>query len=761
MLRTFAAGFFLSLMLLLTACGGDGDGGAAAATAAPTPTGTASSNVVKGIVRNGVVRALRWQDGAYVEVARALTGSGGAFALAVPEPRPGEVLRLELRLASGADGHTDMLCDATQCGSATYGQWMPLTEELGLASWIRVEQDGRLTVMPLTPVSTLLVKYAESLGGGHLDAFSLEVGLLRVAALFRMDPADLLTRPGNIVDPLWLEAASPEAVKLSLLSAAFAELAHESGSSVEDVIAAYVAAFVENGGHLVQDGATQSLGDLYRTLDTLIATAGSPTVQAWVTDWMNNFLAALQSGELNTTACAPACAEFDSNAFVDALGLTPDTLGGDLRRVMQEKGVSKLEELLAGELAKYGWLASSDSVAVAAVAMQVLAFGAQASLGMPPQPANGLTPVLEGNVLHVTGTQATGTPGDDMQVDLSITLAPLFELIGGYDPNAPAPVFTYAVTGTVENSRMRASIDGSLAINSGDTDFRPLQYAMFSLFTAGDPEAQAAAMQMFNAAIAGILRTGQASFTIDGSAGLARLELQGDQLVETSRLAIAGQAQLKVDMNGRNDTAIKASGSVTHGSITLPNGDHFEVDPDQGHFLKFALGADGTFGTHFAANVLGYAAAVTGEGRLTDLGTLLTRARNSVARSMENGTDTTGMADALVAQVLKDFSKLSLNVKGSAEIPQLGHSYTLTIADGHLRISQPDSDVTALDLSLGAPGLLAAAGGKWWLLGADFSDLTHPALTLADSNGGEWRWEFDFSGLLVGPAPVPDYTTAL
>ena len=106
--------------------------------------------------------------------------------------------------------------------------------------------------MPMTPVSTLRVRYAENLAGGHLTATALEAARLRVAALFRMTPEQLLTRPGNIVNTLWLDAASPEAVKLSLLSAAFAELASIHNVGLDEVIAGYAGYFIAQDGHLVQ-----------------------------------------------------------------------------------------------------------------------------------------------------------------------------------------------------------------------------------------------------------------------------------------------------------------------------------------------------------------------------------------------------------------------------------------------------------------------------------------------------------------------------
>ncbi|MDF2445770.1 MAG: hypothetical protein K0S46_1006 [Moraxellaceae bacterium] len=745
-MRALLAAFSFTLMLLLSACG-DSDG---AAMGSPTPTTTASSNVVKGVIRNGVVKAMRWKDGIYVQVTSARTGGAGEFSLEIPNPVPGEVLRLDL----GVSADTEMLCDAAQCGSASFGEWAPLTTSPGLSTWVSVAEDGSLTVMPMTPVSTLLVRYAEDVGGGHIDATSLEAAQLRVAALFRMSTTDLLARPGNIVDTLWLDAASPEAVKVSLLSAAFAELSRSSGLSIEQVISNYIDAFIDNNGHLLQDGGSNSLGNLYRGADAVATIAGSPDVQAWVTTWIGNAVAALQSGELSTAACAPDCAPFDSNVFIDALGTGENSLGGDLRLVMTKKGAASLEALLAGELAKYGWLASADTVRVGGTALQVALMSVMQSFGQAPTLPEGLTATVEGNTTHLQGVlHDPDNVMPDLTVNLHITLPQVLSTLQGHVQGTPGPFFTFGAVGTMETAKVRASIDGDFVIDASGTDFTSLRTAYTALVMAtiyGDEAGMLAAEQSLNGAIAGILRAGEARFTLDGSASLAQLDLQGEALVETSRLAVQGNAWLHVDMKGRSNGGIAANGKVEHGSLTLPSGDHFEVDSDAGHYLGFALRRDGTASAKFAANVLSYAAEASGDGSIAELGTLLTNLRNSVADALEKPPEEGATGDFLT-QLLTDLATLQLTVSGQATIPELGHTYTLTIADGLMRISQPDSDAVALALSLGRQGVLARTDGGWWLLGLDLANPLFPAVTLADSSGGEWRWVFDFSGVLVAP----------
>jgi hypothetical protein len=709
MLKHLVGSFCFSLTLLLAACGGGGD--SSSASGAATPSAAVSSNVVKGTIKNGVVTLSRWQNGAYVQVASALTDAAGSFNLSVPSPVPGEVLRLDLGLSTNSASPTQMLCDAVACGAASFGQWAPLTTSPGLSSWVSVDANGNAIVMPMTPVSTMLVSYAERIGGGHMDAGSLGVARDRIASLFNVSADDLLVRPGNIANGLWLNAASPAAVKLSLLAAAFAQLSDNS-HALESIIQDYSAAFVNNNGHLVQSGAPQSLENILLATQAVISAAGSPAVTTAVSSWISQALGALQSGQLNTAACGTSCPVLDSNRFVDALGTTPNSLGGDLRQVMGEQGVNKLEDLLAKELSKFGWLASSDSVTVAAIAVQTVGYALMGSLDPTTLvPSNGLTPSVSGNTLTIAGTQ------NGMAVNLTIGLTPIITTM-----LSSSPVFTYTATGTLSNANVTANIDGSFAIDATGMNFVPV-------LMSGDPKNL----------VAFILQTGKAKFTLNGSASLT-------QISSSSTLAIEGLADLSVNMNGGANGAVTASGAVDHGSLTLPDGSVFSISKNKNEFLTYTLGQDGAFSAKFSALVLNHAADVTATGKLTQLGALLSNLRNQVMLQFNAGTL---QLSGIVSQLLTDISSMQLTLNGQATIPDLAnHVYTLTYVDGHMQITQPNSTTVAIDVAFSLSGILAQAGGKWWMVGWDFSNLAHPVLTLSDDTGGEWSWSFDFSGLL-------------
>lgn len=750
MLRALLASFVFSFSLLLAACGGDSASAPASAGSPPAmPASVAGSgNVVKGLIRNGVVSAWRWEAGAYVQVASARTGAGGDFVLDIPDPVAGEVLRLQLDVSSDTSPgqRTEMLCDVAQCGSAVRGEWVPLASGMGLRSWASVGAGGVVTLMPMSPVSTLLVSHAESLNDGHLTAAAVDVARLRVAELFGMTPQQLLSRPGNILDSLWLEAASPEAMRLSVLSAAMAELSTLSGYSIDQVMSYLAERFNAHDGHLMQAGELGSLADVYQSAASLAAS--NPAVQAKISSWLTAAIAGLHSGQLNTATCGESCVAFDSNDVLNALGTGSDTLGGDLRRLMAEQGANRIEDLLAAQLAQYGWLATPDSVALAGVALDVGVQAAIASAGLGDATLPGVTVVREGNVLHFDGTY------NGFVLDLDITVPPLSQQIYDYVPGSVL-TFVIGAQGTVQNDHLRARLDGNLTIVADGTDFTPAKSALTALLgatLAGDAVAQADARKALLAAVASIIRTGEGTFILQGSAALAKLELQGDALAETSQLAISGRGQLHVDMDGLDGGGIAAEGRADYGTLTLPTGDTFTIDPARGHALSFALGADGTATVNIGAHVLGHDATVSGSGRLVALGPMLGHLRDNAAYVAENLTEAlAGNVDlsAPLAQLLADLKALTLTVNGQAVIPDYGHTYMLTIANGVLALSQPDSAATALKLEPLAQGLLARAGEQWWLVGADLSTPGYPAVTLADSRGGEWRWDFNFAGLLA------------
>ncbi|MDQ8036951.1 MAG: hypothetical protein REI12_05980 [Pedobacter sp.] len=749
MLRALIASFSFSLLLLLTACGGDGGGSAATGPTSFGPTAV-KSVVAKGIIQNGVVTLSRWQGGAYVDLVKTRTADDGSFNLTLTGGRPGEVLKLTLGLSPDSANPTRMLCDVEAgCNGVVFGDPVTLSSALDLSSWVTVGVDGSITVMPLTPVSTMLVALAEALGGGHLTPQALTVARSRTAALFRLSPEELLAVPGNIADAPWLDDAvneAPAAAKISLLAAAFAQLAGGNVADVNQVIKNYAQSFVDNNGRLMEanQGVGITLATLYHAVNTSVDVFTSNAGQTWVNGWITAVKAELEDNRL-TPICrtAASCEQFNSARFVSALGTEPGTLGYDLSQVIQKNGANSLEQLLANELAKMGWLASEDTVALAGVALQTLVYSGYAMANkalpipiFPLEADNGLSAAIDAETgkLHVTGTQ------NGLNVDLWVGLPAAIAVMSADDK-----VFNFSLKGTVANARVSGVVDAVLSIDANDTDFSGFLTAYQNLLTAIFTGQEDPDLAPLKTAIAGLMKTAKATVTI-----------QADKFrfaKGSSMLAIEGKGTVGFDLGGglagdEGDYAggITLEGEVAYGTVTLPNGSTFTIDPDEGHELSFAMGVDGSFEADFAANVL---TAMSGQasGTLKNMGPLVSGIRDLIATAITHG-ELDG--DAALLALLVGLGNLSLDVDANIMLNEFDHEYVLKVRDTTVvTVTHPDRDDIALTVTLSFSGLLVSAGDAWWQLGADITNIEHPALVLSDDLGGAWRWEFNLGRLLA------------
>lgn len=211
-------GFLLASCLFLAACGDDKSD--TAASPPPSSVSVVQSSAIKGVVHNGQVQASRLVDGAWSPVATAMTDEAGAFSLSLQGASAG-ILRLELALSDDPATPTRMRCDAPAgCGSAAFGEWQTLTTSPALLSWAQIDAAGDVTVMPITPLSTMVVRYAESLSG-VLNESAITFARNRLAALLGVTSESLMTRPGDVTSATFLASASADALRVSLFSAAF------------------------------------------------------------------------------------------------------------------------------------------------------------------------------------------------------------------------------------------------------------------------------------------------------------------------------------------------------------------------------------------------------------------------------------------------------------------------------------------------------------------------------------------------------------
>lgn len=790
MLRALIGSFFFSFTLLLAACGGESSSvsstGSGVGPGPSTPSSSLSSVAVKGVLKGAAIQVLRWQSDAYVPVESVTTRDDGSFTLTLPDRQPGDVYKLRLAHNAG-DTPIKMVCDAERCGRAYFGDDIDFSADLELTSWVTVGSDGAVTIMPITPVSTILVNYAEFLGSGHLSIGNLTVARRHVAALFRMSPADLLATPGNIASTSMMAAMTEAGRKVSLLSAAFAELAGGDAAQMGANIQRYSQAFIDNNGRLMEagGGTAENLHDLYTAAYSAAELVTNFAVQKLAREWVEGVIDVLRNGELSATCHSPAGCELDSERFVDALG----AMGDDVRAVIGKHGYARLENAIAGELNKFGWLISADTFALVGVAVQTVGYsisavvnnvvadmangmGGGAVLGsgalFPLEPVNGLTPSLSGNTLTVQGEQ------NGLAVDLTVTLPAAWGAMKGDKK------FPIHVSGSVGNQRVSGEVEAGVLINAAGTDFTAFTTSLEALannmgqlilkqleMARTEDVAKKATLQedidalglqtpslTKNAFSAGADLVKTASFKVDVGFDKARLV----KLDDGSQLSMEGQGYVNVDMKGGENGRIALNGAVTGGRITVPNGSWFGVEP--GESLTFSMDKDGRFDADVSVSILTLFKA-KGYGKLTNMGVMVSDLRDDIVGLLKGTLGTADQGEAadlgsLLTRLLTNIGSLDLLVEGDVTMVEPGQSYTghvykARLANTVLTVSQPNQPITnkALELALSWDGLLVTAGNNWWHVGLDLSSLMKPAVLLVDDTGNSWRYDMDFSELFA------------
>ena len=718
----------LAASLLLAACGKDGAAPSGSSAAVSPSSPSVSSAAVKGVIHNGVVTARRWQDGQWLSVATTLTREDGGFSLALGSGVPAGILRLDLSAAS--DGvQTRMRCDAPAgCGGATFGEWQPLAAVPHLQTWAEVDAAGNVRVMPLTPLSTMVVRYAESLDGVP-DAAAYAFARQRLARVLGVGADALMAMPGDITSSTFVAAALADQLRVSLLSAGFAQIA--SGGDVQAVIDAFATAFTEGNGRLLQTGTSGvTLASLLEAAIQVGAHVGADPARLQSNEWLAR-MAVLAADEFT----AVPAARFDSAAFLSGLG----ALGEDVQRVIRESGALNLEHLVVKELAEFGWLLGPDTPALTEVVLQSVLYSVMGAVYLDVLPAAYPEFPLAAGELSVVLKRKTATLPDRLaisgthgalQVDVTIDLT-------SFRRGAADRRFVYRAVGSVASDRINASINGRLVIDSHETDLAPLLAAIDQVASgSGD-------LSALSRAVAGMLVNGHGTFGLEGEAGI-------QNLLNGSRLAVSGAAGAEVDMDGANEGGMLVQGGVAHGQLTLPNGDSFRIVPGTDQHLTFRLdeNGDGSLSARFLANVLTVPQArVLATGSLARAGVLASHVRDQLVNVLGQAADGVSIdLGATLATILAfDFSGMHLAVDGKAVVDGWGKTYSMAVRDGDVRIFQPNSTTSvALGLSVGSHGVFIQTPSQYWLIGLD---LERMALLVADSSGGESRYDL---GSLAG-----------
>ncbi|WP_156948414.1 hypothetical protein [Marinobacterium jannaschii] len=262
----------------LTACGGGGGGGGGGGTSTSTPAPTSGSTVsgtaVKGIIRNGVVKAYAVTNGSVDrsrELATATTDSNGKYSLVLPTDYEGPV---KVEISAVAD--TVMVCDiAAGCGTTAFGATLSLESDFNMGAVIANAKPNTTISTPITPLTHMAAGLAEKAG---INADKVHESNTQVANLFNLDTItdyELI----DVTDPDKLAAASPEAQKASLLAAALMEaaLSTTGDDDFSDSLDKLTNDFVANDGQFVQkDTDVQeiiSLEDILSAEASIIAKA--------------------------------------------------------------------------------------------------------------------------------------------------------------------------------------------------------------------------------------------------------------------------------------------------------------------------------------------------------------------------------------------------------------------------------------------------------------------------------------------------------
>lgn len=716
----------LATTMLLGACGDD-DAGRSGGQANSPGASTVSSSAVKGVIHNGVVTARRWHDGQWSDVATALTREDGSFSLPLGSATPG-ILRIDLS-AAGDGVQTRMRCDAPAgCGDAVFGDWQPLDDVPQLRTWAEVDAAGNVVVMPLTPLSTMVVRYAESLDGMP-EAAAFAFARQRLAQVLGVSPDALMARPGDITSPTFVAAASPDQLRISLLSAAFAQVA--PGMELQAVVDAFASAFADSNGRLLQEGGSgASLAVLLEAAVQVGVHVGVDATRLQSNDWLDR-LAVLNADEFTTLPAA----RFDSAAFLTGLG----ALGEDVQRVIRDSGAIGLEHLVAKELSEFGWLLGQDTPAVAQVVMQSVLYSLMGAVYLDVLPAAYAEFPLVSGELNAVLKRKTETLPDRLEITgthLGLQVNVTIDLTS-FRRGAADKRFVYRAVGSVTSDRIDAGINGSLVISSHETDLAPLLAAIDQIAGgSGDLSALAAAL-------AGMLENGHGTFAIDGQAGI-------ENLSNGSRLAVSGSASAELDMDGAAEGGMLVEGGVAHGQLTLPNGDTFRIQEGTDQHLTFSLdeNGDGSLSARFLANVLTVPEArVFATGSLTRAGKLASHVRDQLVGVLNQAAEGAAidLGSALAAILAFDFSGMHLEVDGQAVVDGWSKTYRMAIRDGDLRIYQPNSTTSvALGLNIGAHGVFIQTPAQYWLIGLDLGGM---ALVVSDSDGGESRYDL---GALLG-----------
>ena len=258
----------LIIALVLSACNsGGGGGGPAPATGVSGVT--LGGSAVKGIIKNGVVKAeeLNADKSVKAQVGSATTGADGSYSLTVNSSYTGGPIQITIT----ADATTEMKCDVpppANCGTRSdgiadsnttvdFGEWYkPGVGNLTMTALVaEAATDDTLSVnvTPFTDMATRRAKEAATLDKTAVYDANSEVSVL-LGGINILD-----TKPLDITNPTSISEGSATEKAYAALAAAIATLA-DSSSGKPDINGALdtLASSFTGGAMMADDGGTDA-----------------------------------------------------------------------------------------------------------------------------------------------------------------------------------------------------------------------------------------------------------------------------------------------------------------------------------------------------------------------------------------------------------------------------------------------------------------------------------------------------------------------
>lgn len=690
--------------------GDDGDTPAVDDGADPTPAPVSlAGSVVKGVMANAMVTALAVDgEGVMTLLDTVTTDSQGAYSLALPDGFSG-VVKLLVTASTDPENPTLMRCDANPgCGThpenstgdtnidgvIDFGEFHPVGEEFALRAVVVVSGSGP-RIVNVTPLSTLAADWAAEFPQG-LDAQSVDAANAQAAALFGFALTTLNEPLSDIADPMWLNLASTEQVKLSLLMATFAQIASQYDINPQFIIDEASRWFVGQQGRLAEasDNPYEPSVAMFTNVSLVLAGVVEmpPATQEEVTLALAGALDGLRSGVLS----APL-------GTVDVTELMLGKLGGlgvQLDELLTRTGLRDPVSVANAQVPYFDWLFTSENVQLVPLGIETVVLSLLGSmiLDMPET----TEPVVIGTAVIDPVARTLRIAGDrnGQLVDITVSLT-------GLRTGIAAQRLDYGISGAIWNPVATGEINGTLLIDLRNTDTAPL-LALLDMILNGTTD-----QQLLADVIHDIGYGLNAQVAVEGNAWLRR---NSD---ESQVLGISGTLQGSLDLAAPEGATIAAL-DVPWGQIVLPNGDRLYGLPDV-PVLSIVVGDDATLVVDGAATLssLNLPEAVAhADGVLVNSRALFEHIRGvsverlpvvmpEVVQAIFSGSLPSSLPETeamLLALLEFDINQLALHGEGEILIPDLGHQYRARLDNLTATIYQPYSDEVAATATLDIEG---------------------------------------------------------